>query len=85
MNWKILVVAGVLEEPADSFEEVLNILDAGTAIRHVGAMHMNEISSRSHCIFTLILGLRLDVVFVFISNRTFICYNIWENCLRVKY
>lgn len=67
---EILVVAGVLEEPADSFEEALNILDAGIAIRHVGATHMNEISSRSHCIFTVILGLELDVVFLFISSKT---------------
>jgi len=50
------VVVGVREEPVETFEEVLNILDAGTAIRHVGATNMNEASSRSHCIFTL----RLD-------------------------
>ena len=36
-------------------EEVLQLLDEGTTMRHVGSTNMNEQSSRSHCIFTLIL------------------------------
>lgn len=49
------VVVGACEEPAESMEDVLNLLDAGTAMRHVGSTNMNNVSSRSHCIFTLIL------------------------------
>ena len=47
---------GVQEEAAQNIDEVLTLLDAGTAMRHVGSTNMNEESSRSHCIFTLILG-----------------------------
>ena len=47
---------GVQEEEASNVHEVMNLLDAGTAMRHVGSTNMNEESSRSHCIFTMILG-----------------------------
>lgn len=51
------MVVGAREESTEAMEDVLNLLDAGTAIRHVGSTNINESSSRSHCIFTLILGI----------------------------
>ena len=56
-----LVLVGVSQEEVSTVEEVLNLLDAGTAMRHVGATNMNEMSSRSHCIFTLNLGICISL------------------------
>ena len=40
----------------DTLDDVLMLLDAGTALRHVASTKMNEVSSRSHCFFKLKLG-----------------------------
>lgn len=50
------VVIGAREESVRTIDEVLTLLDAGSALRHVGSTNINEQSSRSHCIFTLNLG-----------------------------
>ena len=42
-----------------SFEQVLNVLEAGEKIRHVGSTSMNERSSRSHTIFRITLESRM--------------------------
>ncbi|XP_065662110.1 kinesin-like protein kif7 isoform X6 [Hydra vulgaris] len=49
------VLFGACKEPVYNAEDVLNLLDAGTAMRHVSATSINGLSSRSHCIFSLIL------------------------------
>ncbi|OLP84760.1 Kinesin-related protein 1 [Symbiodinium microadriaticum] len=46
------IVPGLTEAAVASCEEVLNLVDYGTQMRHVSAAAMNATSSRSHCIFT---------------------------------
>ncbi|CAE7358717.1 kif1 [Symbiodinium natans] len=46
------IVPGLTEAAVASCEEVLNLVDYGTQMRHVSATAMNATSSRSHCIFT---------------------------------
>jgi len=50
-----IVIAGVKSEPADSKESVFRHLVVGGASRVTGSTLMNEQSSRSHAIFTLLL------------------------------
>ena len=52
-----IVIVGARQEPVDTLDDALTLLDAGTALRHVGSTNMNELSSRSHCIFKLKLGM----------------------------
>eukprot|EP00930_Biecheleria_cincta_P035247 TRINITY_DN24251_c0_g1_i1.p1 TRINITY_DN24251_c0_g1~~TRINITY_DN24251_c0_g1_i1.p1 ORF type:complete len:781 (-),score=210.65 TRINITY_DN24251_c0_g1_i1:31-2316(-) len=46
------IIPGLTESPVTTAEEVLNLVDYGTKMRHVSATAMNATSSRSHCIFT---------------------------------
>ncbi|CAK9103276.1 unnamed protein product [Durusdinium trenchii] len=46
------IIPGLTEAAVASCEEVLNLVDYGTQMRHVSATAMNATSSRSHCIFT---------------------------------
>jgi kinesin family protein 1 len=41
-----------------SFEDINNLIDEGNKARTVAATNMNETSSRSHAVFTIILGQR---------------------------
>ncbi|XP_038053284.1 kinesin-like protein KIF27 isoform X2 [Patiria miniata] len=54
------VVIGATEVACDSLDEVLNCLAIGSAHRHTGATNMNEVSSRSHSIFTIALQQRWE-------------------------
>ncbi|XP_033646450.1 kinesin-like protein KIF27 isoform X2 [Asterias rubens] len=49
------VVIGATEITCDSLDDVLNCLSIGSTHRHTGATNMNEVSSRSHSIFTIAL------------------------------
>ncbi|KAF1793615.1 S-adenosyl-L-methionine-dependent methyltransferase [Phytophthora cactorum] len=53
-----IVIAGVKSEPADSKEAVFRHLVVGGASRVTGSTLMNEHSSRSHAIFSLLLEQR---------------------------
>ncbi|ETK80080.1 hypothetical protein L915_14144 [Phytophthora nicotianae] len=53
-----IVIAGVKSEPADSKETVFRHLVVGGASRVTGSTLMNEHSSRSHAIFSLLLEQR---------------------------
>ncbi|EEY65566.1 kinesin-like protein [Phytophthora infestans T30-4] len=53
-----IVIAGVKSEPADSMEAVFRHLVVGGASRVTGSTLMNEHSSRSHAIFSLLLEQR---------------------------
>jgi hypothetical protein len=44
---------GIVEEPISNYEEAINVLKKGEAIRHNAATNMNHLSSRSHTIFKL--------------------------------
>eukprot|EP00960_Hanusia_phi_P039830 754072-Hanusia_phi.AAC.2 len=51
--------AGAEEREVDSFRDMCELLEQGTARRAVGSTEMNAHSSRSHAIFTLIIEQRL--------------------------
>eukprot|EP00884_Botryococcus_braunii_P004132 jgi/Botrbrau1/1371/Bobra.0063s0079.1 len=57
---KILVV-GAADEPADCEEEALRLLELGSLSRSTGTTNMNEHSSRSHAIFTVLLEQRVEM------------------------
>ncbi|KAF6263956.1 P-loop containing nucleoside triphosphate hydrolase protein [Scenedesmus sp. NREL 46B-D3] len=49
-----ILVAGAREEVASSYEDLVRLLDVGALARATGATALNEQSSRSHAIFTII-------------------------------
>ena len=56
------VVVGTTEQPVSSTEEALRWLEVGNTARVTGATQMNQRSSRSHAIFTLLIGKDCGVV-----------------------
>ncbi|XP_045174185.2 kinesin-like protein KIF27 isoform X3 [Mercenaria mercenaria] len=50
------VIIGAREVECESLDEVMSLLETGSAARHTGATNMNEHSSRSHSIFTITIG-----------------------------
>lgn len=48
-------IAGLMELPVTSGEEMMNALCNGSAARATGATAMNSTSSRSHAIFSIIM------------------------------
>ena len=66
-----------------SFEDILELMDEGNKARTVAATNMNETSSRSHAVFTIIFtqhkhdetsGLTAEKV-IFLSTRYCCCVN----------
>ncbi|KAI5078628.1 hypothetical protein GOP47_0006299 [Adiantum capillus-veneris] len=53
-----LVLAGVREEVVTSFEDMMKFLEIGSTYRTTGSTLMNQHSSRSHAIFTIIVEQR---------------------------
>ena len=49
-----IYVAGLREEIVTSVEHVLQLLEEGDRLRHVGETKMNKNSSRSHSIFRMV-------------------------------
>ncbi|XP_069817896.1 kinesin-like protein KIF27 isoform X2 [Dendropsophus ebraccatus] len=47
------VIVGAKECQVESADEVMSLLEAGSAVRHTSTTQMNERSSRSHAIFTI--------------------------------
>lgn len=47
-------MAGLREEIVTGPEQVLGLLEAGEARRHIGETNMNKASSRSHTIFRMV-------------------------------
>ena len=56
-----IVLAGAREEGVRTLDEVMALLQRGSAIRTTGNTLMNEKSSRSHAIFTLIIEKALEL------------------------
>ena len=54
------LVCGATERQCETKDEVVRCLVSGTAIRHTSATNMNELSSRSHTVFTITLDQRID-------------------------
>ena len=54
-----ITIVGAREEPAESAEEMMLLLERGTLCRTTGSTLMNTQSSRSHAIFTILLEHRL--------------------------
>jgi len=53
----ISVIIGAKEVDCESLDEVMGLMESGSAARHTGATNMNEYSSRSHSIFTITIGM----------------------------
>ncbi|XP_040272964.1 kinesin-like protein KIF27 [Bufo bufo] len=47
------VIVGAKECQVESADEVMSLLEAGSAVRHTSTTQMNERSSRSHAVFTI--------------------------------
>ena len=58
---KGIILVGIKEELVTSFDDMIGCLEAGSLYRTVGSTLMNEVSSRSHSIFTIFLDQRLKV------------------------
>jgi len=52
----VAVIVGVLEMVCETVDEVMSHLDRGLTSRHTSVTSMNEHSSRSHAVFTLVIG-----------------------------
>ncbi|KAK9815388.1 hypothetical protein WJX72_002799 [[Myrmecia] bisecta] len=50
-----ILVAGAREEVVGSYDDAMRLLDVGSLARSTGSTRMNEQSSRSHAIFTIVL------------------------------
>ena len=50
------VIVGAIEERVQSLDEVMYLLECGSAARHTASTQMNEYSSRSHSVFTVVIG-----------------------------
>ena len=51
-----VVVVGATEQPVSSAEEALSWLEVGNTARITGATQMNQRSSRSHAVFTILIS-----------------------------
>ncbi|XP_021353306.1 kinesin-like protein KIF27 [Mizuhopecten yessoensis] len=49
------VIIGAREVDCESLDDVMTLLEAGSAVRQTGSTQMNEQSSRSHSIFTVVI------------------------------
>ncbi|XP_018417132.1 PREDICTED: kinesin-like protein KIF27 [Nanorana parkeri] len=54
------VIVGAKESQVECADEVISLLEAGSAARHTSATQMNEHSSRSHTIFTITICQQSD-------------------------
>ncbi|KAM5191882.1 kinesin-like protein KIF27 [Mantella aurantiaca] len=54
------VIVGAKESQVESADEVMSLLEAGSAARHTSTTQMNEHSSRSHAIFTITICQQRD-------------------------
>ncbi|XP_068093065.1 kinesin-like protein KIF27 isoform X1 [Hyperolius riggenbachi] len=54
------VIVGAKECQVESADEVMSLLEAGSALRHTGTTQMNEHSSRSHAVFTITICQQRD-------------------------
>ena len=56
----IISVVGATEEAVDSVQEALGLLARGSCLRVTGETRMNQTSSRSHAIFTVMVQVQYD-------------------------
>ncbi|KAL5007225.1 hypothetical protein ScPMuIL_016031 [Solemya velum] len=63
------VIVGAREVECESLDDVMSSLESGSAMRHTGSTQMNEHSSRSHSIFTVVVGQKWTEDDVLASKR----------------
>ena len=51
------MIIGAKEVECECLDEIMSLLETGSSVRHTGSTQMNEHSSRSHSIFTVVVGL----------------------------
>ena len=74
-----IYVAGLREEIVTSVEHVLQLLEEGDRLRHVGETKMNKNSSRSHSIFRMVRtwlpSLCRGLLFPLLRRVSHVCYH----------
>eukprot|EP00928_Gymnodinium_smaydae_P036088 TRINITY_DN2526_c0_g1_i3.p1 TRINITY_DN2526_c0_g1~~TRINITY_DN2526_c0_g1_i3.p1 ORF type:complete len:889 (-),score=227.36 TRINITY_DN2526_c0_g1_i3:68-2734(-) len=55
-----IIIPGLTEAPVKTAEEILFLVDYGSANRQTSATAMNASSSRSHCVFTFKINMRTE-------------------------
>ncbi|KAJ8298888.1 hypothetical protein KUTeg_022948 [Tegillarca granosa] len=63
------VIIGAKEVDCETLDDVMSLLEAGSAVRHTGSTQMNEHSSRSHSIFTIVIGQKWSETDVMAGKR----------------
>lgn len=56
VTYLFAVIIGTSEIECETMEEVMAYLEQGSSFRHTGSTQMNEQSSRSHSVFTILIG-----------------------------
>lgn len=54
---------GLTEEKCDDANKTLEVINRGNRSRHVGSTNMNNESSRSHAVFTLVIEGKVIALF----------------------
>ena len=60
------VIVGAAELECESVDEIMSCLEQGAIYRHTGSTAMNDVSSRSHSVFTILIGERRETFKVFL-------------------
>ena len=61
-----LVITGATEMECETLDEVMSCLERGSTIRRTACTQMNEYSSRSHAVFSLLIG-RHEYIYININ------------------
>jgi len=73
----VAVIVGVLEMVCETVDEVMSHLDRGLTSRHTSVTSMNEHSSRSHAVFTLVIGVSCLPLIASLSRTALLCA-VWQ-------
>lgn len=87
-----VVVPGLTQHPVHNIEECEQLLNVGSKNRMIGATLMNQVSSRSHCIFSISIEqmttsndnndrIRKGILFTLVQNYEQIVNNFLRNSL----
>lgn len=79
----LVQVVDLREQPLNSVEDVLSLIQYGMNIRTSGTTSANQHSSRSHAVFQIILRNRYDIR-IFINIMLFLCHVIIVFLFKVK-
>lgn len=70
----VSVIVGATEVECETADDVMSYLERGSAYRHTGSTQMNEKSSRSHSVFTVLIGKLLMTAKHRLKDRHLCCF-----------